>query len=152
MPAGRWPAGWRSAPETPKPGRQLGRKLKATGDQDETASTWTCRLLKQIVISSKHVSVTNNPNQLTTRGGKPNRTKNPEGRKPFIPGPNQSPQLFGCGHTTRPQRILQCLVDGLQEEKRKLLQIFYNVNTPHDPRLRHFVPDLSKDRCVGMVK
>jgi hypothetical protein len=41
--------------------------------------------------------------------------------------------------------ILQCPLNRLQEEKRKILQKFYNVKTPHDPRLERLVPDIYKN-------
>jgi len=41
--------------------------------------------------------------------------------------------------------ILQCPVDRLQEEKCNVLQNFYNVKTPQDPRLGHLVPDFNRN-------
>ena len=47
--------------------------------------------------------------------------------------------------------ILQCPVDRLQEEKCNVLQNFYNVKTPHDPRLEHLVPDFNRKQTKMLM-
>ena len=47
--------------------------------------------------------------------------------------------------------ILQCPVDRLQEEKCNVLQNFYNVKTPHDPRLERLVPDFNRKQTKMLM-